>query len=212
MKYIQNEQGNSAFYLLWIIGMTAVVFIIVMNIGRVYIVKQQAATATQQAAIAGTSVLIEATNEGVDAFDQMIIPEVKVECIFDKPVKESVNERVQQLRDSGKTSDLIYITAFNDELIPKMNQCDSLKGKILESVSSSTDQYVTAARNTLESNEANSERLEVLLSDTKWRVEVKADATFETITDGSYLKSFKTEIPQKGYGPPMEYLKVVYGY
>jgi len=51
-----------------------------------------------------------------------------------------------------------------------------------------------------------------LLSDTEWRVEVKADATFEAITDGSYIKSFKSEILQKGYGPPMEYLEVAYGY
>ena len=65
MKYLNNERGNSAFYIIWLLGISAVIFVIVVNIAKVYVVKQHAATRTQQAAFAGTVVLLEATQEGI---------------------------------------------------------------------------------------------------------------------------------------------------
>ena len=61
MKYVGNDRGNSAFYLIWILGISAVIFVLVVNIAKVYLVKQKAATDAQQAAFAGTVVLLDFT-------------------------------------------------------------------------------------------------------------------------------------------------------
>ena len=69
MNVLKNERGHGMVYLLWIMVMSIAIFVIIVNISKVYAVKQQAATATQQAALAGTSVLLEATIQGIENFD-----------------------------------------------------------------------------------------------------------------------------------------------
>jgi hypothetical protein len=53
MKYVQNEKGNAAFYLLWLLGIVAIIFVLTINIIKVYVVKEHANLAVEQAALAG---------------------------------------------------------------------------------------------------------------------------------------------------------------
>lgn len=213
MKHMKNERGNAAFYLIWILGISAVIFVLVVNIAKVYLVKEQAATATQQAAFAGTVVLLEATQEGIESFDSDLTKSTAQKVLDGgKTIQEQIDEKVEELEGQGEDLQLAYIKAYNSILPEKMDKHPQFKNEMEDTFQDPglSSRLLSAVQSTIFANEANAEGLEVILSDTKWRVEVKADATFETVTDGTYLKSFTSKIPQKGYGPSLEYVKFIY--
>lgn len=212
MNYLKNEQGNAVFYLIWLLGVSAVIFVIVVNIAKVYVVKQQAATATQQAAFAGTVVLLDVTQEGIESFDSDLTKSA-AQKVLDrgKSIQNQIDEKVEEFVNEDIDLQLAYIKAYNEILPEKINKHPQFKKEMEDTFKNSnlSDRLLSAVQSTITENEANADDVEVLLSDTKWRVEVTADATYSTITDGSYLKSFKSDIKQKGSGPSLEYLESV---
>jgi len=213
MKHLKNERGNSAFYLIWILGISAVIFVIVVNIAKVYLVKEQAATATQQAAFAGTVVLLETTQEGIQDFDSDLMKSTDQKVLDGgKTIQEQIDEKVDELVGQGEDLQLAYIKAYNSIIPDKMNKHPQFKNEMKDKFNDSdlSGRLYNAVQSTITANEANPVSVEVVLSNTKWRVEVKADSTFDTVTDGTYLKSFTSKIPQKGYGPELEFVKFMY--
>lgn len=209
MNHMKNEKGNSAFYLIWILGISAVIFVIVVNIAKVYLVKEQAATATQQAAFAGTVVLLEATSEGIENFDSDLVKSATQKLDDEgKSIEDQVNEKVEEFMNSGEDRQLAYIQAYNAVLPKKMSKHPLFKAEMEDTFRDSGlgGRLLSAVQTTIIDNEANADDVVVVLSDTKWRVEVIADATYTTVTDGTYLKSFKSDIKQKGAGPSLNYL------
>ena len=61
MKHIENEKGSAAIFLLWIMTVIIVLSLLIVNIAKVYAVKQQASTAAQLGAFAATSDILFAT-------------------------------------------------------------------------------------------------------------------------------------------------------
>jgi hypothetical protein len=212
MKYLSNDRGNSAFYLIWIIGISAVIFVIVVNIAKVYVVKQHAATATQQAAFAGTVVLLEATQEGIQNFDSDLTKSAAQKVIDEgKSIEDQIDEKVDEFVEQDEDLQLAYIKAYNLVLPEKIEKHPQFKKEMEDTFRDSglSGKLLSTVQSTIAANEANAESVEVLLSDTKWRVEVTADATYKTITDGTYLKSFTSDIKQKGIGPSLQYLESI---
>ena len=212
MKYLSNDRGNSAFYLIWIIGISAVIFVIVVNIAKVYVVKQHAATATQQAAFAGTVVLLEATQEGIENFDSDLTKSAAQKVIDKgKSIEDQIDEKVDEFVAQDEDLQLAYIKAYNEVLPEKIKKHPQFKKEMEDTFSDSglSGKLLSAVQSTITANEANAESVEVLLSNSKWRVEVTADATYKTITDGTYLKSFTSDIKQKGIGPALQYLESI---
>ena len=209
MNYIKNERGNSVFYILWLFGISAVIFVLVVNIAKVYVVKQQADTATQQAAFAGTVVLLEATAKGIENFDDDPVISVDQKLSDLKTIEEQVKEKANELIDEGEDVQLAYIQAYNIVLPEKMEKYPLFKKEMEDTFKDVelSGELLSAVQTIITENDANPESVEVVLSETKWRVEVKADATYSTLTDGTYLKSFTSDIQQKGAGPPLKYLK-----
>ncbi|WP_075618559.1 hypothetical protein [Paenisporosarcina indica] len=213
MKYLKNERGNSAFYLIWILGISAVIFVIVVNITKVYLVKEQTATATQQAAFAGTIVLLETTQEGIEDFDSDLTKSAAQKVLDGgKTIQDQIDEKVEELMGQGEDLQLAYIKAYNSIIPEKMNKHPQFKSVMKDKFSDSglSGRLYHAVQSTIEANKANHASVEVVLSNSTWRVEVKADSDFETVTDGTYLKSFSSKIPQKGYGPSLDYVKFMY--
>ena len=212
MRHLDNERGNGLVYILWIMVSSIAICVIVLNIAKVYVVKQQAATATQQAALAGTSVLVKAAKEGVAAFDASpldIFPDVKKQREFDneKSVSELIDEKAQENQSKGQPKDIAYINAMNDILVPRM----ALYGLLNELVNSNVDAVKTAfgqtVRDVVVKNGGNLDRIEVTFT-SDFRVEVEADVTYESITDSAedFIKSMTQEVPQKGYGPTLKFV------
>ena len=216
MNVLKNERGHGMVYLLWIMVMSIAIFVIVVNIAKVYAVKQQAATATQQAALAGTSILLEATIRGVENFDDYpdtLHPDWVAQRGMDsKSVTALLDEKVTQLKQSGQAEDIAYIQAMNELLPSRIQAYGLLKTLIKTEIDASGTAFTDTVKQVIEANDGNLERSTVTLTTPEYRIEVIADVTYESVTDSatSYIKDIVKEIPQKGTGPSMTYLKGLY--
>lgn len=211
-RYIDNEKGNSIFFILWLFGIVAVVFLIVANIAKIYVVQAQANSSVEQAAFAGTSVLIDETTKTIEEFDGSVISAAQKALDGGKSINEQIEEKQQKLTDSGKASDLSYIQVLNDVLPGELEEHPLLKEAFREHFSDSTlnSRIQNAAQSILTDNDANPEDMDLILSTEDWRIEVKSTATFESISDKKLIEVFQEKIPQKGYGPKLKYLEKVY--
>lgn len=196
-------------------AMITLSFLLVI-IGKVYAVKQQAATATRLAALAGTSVMLETTLRGVEKFDDFpdpLHPDPLAQKLADgKSVKALLNERAAELQHSGQAKDIAYVNAMNEILSPRISAYGLLSRLIRHEIDASESVFTDAVRQVLVANDGNLERSTVTLTGPDYRVEVIADVTYESITDSaqSYMPDFVKDIPQKGYGPSMKYLNSIY--
>lgn len=217
MKYLKDEKGSSLVYLLWIFTATIVLFLIVTNIARIYIVKQQASAAAELAALAATGEILTVTEEGIRDYDIAMASWAAAEGLSYNPLWDEIELAIDGLVASGKTKHEAYTKVFNDKLpgllfdaplVPDAppNLKDYVKSRFDTYLASRMD---TTVRQIIRENEGNDEpgHVEIVISPEKSRVEVKTDATYDTITDGSLLTSFSEDIPQKGYGPPLKYLE-----
>jgi len=206
MKYVKNEKGSAAIYLLWIMTVIVALTLIIVNIARVYIVKQQASTAAELGAFAATSEILDSTEDIIKDFDREVMVEDSNEPLWDE-----IDERIADYVRMGKSEQEAYIKALNEVLPGRLSDPilnGLFKAKFTGSTALSTDIYNTV-RTVIRENEGNEEHLEIVISKEKYRVEVKTDATYKTITDGKIIDSFTKDIPQIGYGPKLSYLQYV---
>ncbi|KAA9015975.1 pilus assembly protein TadG-related protein [Niallia endozanthoxylica] len=222
MKFVKNENGNAAIFMLWLLGIVAIIFVIIVNIIKVYVVKEQANLAVEQAALAGTAVLLEKTKEAVNEFDTrptvdpLYLADREVQKLTDsgKSVEMLIEEETEKYLARGMDEGDAYIKAANKILPSRVNGHPFLKKELKRSLglSSSDAAYLfsSAVLKTIDENEAKTEKTEIELSREDWRVEVKSVVQFETISDQKFIASFLSEIPQKGYGPTLAYLENVY--
>ncbi|MFC4410822.1 pilus assembly protein TadG-related protein [Chungangia koreensis] len=221
MKQLADEKGSSLVYLLWILTATIVLFLILTNIARIYIVKQQASAAAELAALAATGDILSVTEEGIKEYDNAMASWMAADGLsYDDPLWEEIELELDGLVASGKTKHEAYTKVFNEKLpsllfdVPAVvpdappNLKDIVKSRFDTYLASRMD---TTVRQIIRENEGNDEpgHVEIVISPDKSRVEVKTDATYDTITDGSLLASFSEDIPQKGYGPPLKYLEKI---
>ena len=210
MKHLDNEKGSAAIFLLWIMTVIIVLTLIIVNVAKVYAVKQQASTAAQLGAFAATSEILFATEEAIKDFDEAMMETLgegeEYEALWDE-----IDERKNSYMASGSGEERAYIKALN-EMLPSRLGNPILKGffnaKFRVDAALSTKIYNTV-RTVVRENEGNEEHLEVVISKEKYRVEVKTDATYETIAGGEYINSFTKDIPQEGYGPELSFLENV---
>ncbi|RUL54227.1 pilus assembly protein TadG-related protein [Lysinibacillus antri] len=210
MKYVKDEKGSATIYLLWIMTTIIVISVIVINIARVYVVKHQASTAAHLGAIAATSEILFATEEAIKEFDEKMLELLEVDADYE-PLWDEILERKSEHMSMGDAEEEAYIKSLN-EILPSSLSNELLKEifemKFKMDPTLSSDIYHSVEKIVRE-NEGNEEHLEIVISEDKYRVEVKTDATFDSITDGSFLNRFSKDIPQKGYGPSLRYLQYV---
>lgn len=213
MKHLNNERGNGLVYMLWIMVVSIAICVIVLNIAKVYAVKQQAANATQLAALAGTSVLLNAAKDAIEEFDlQFDAEDVKLQLEVDdgKSIGVLVDEKAEEYQNNGLAKDIAYINAMNDILTPRMAAYGLLKSKMDIHVGGVHGKFKQTVRDVVKKNGGNEDRIVVTFT-TDFRVEVEADVTYESITDSTeqYIKKITDEVPQKGYGPSLKFLQGV---
>lgn len=221
MKYVSNERGNGLVYILWIMVTSIVICVIVLNIAKVYAVKQQAATATQQAAIAGSFEYVNAAKQVIAAFDQLIAMEDEEEAegeeteeTVNMSLSDLIDEKASENKGKGQLEEIAYINALN-EILPTMEIRFPDEYQLIMSL------YLIPAKKDVEEmaqkviteNDGNLEHFKVNLVLPDYRIEVKASVTYESITDESeeFMKNLEEEVLQKGTGPSLSFLKGIVG-
>lgn len=213
MRQVKNEDGNSLVYIMWLLSMCGVIILIVLNITGVYMTKQNASTATEQAALAGTAVMMKATDDAIKDFDKDLIRSLdqKLDDTL-KSVETLVQEKKEEYKNAGKNDQTARILAYNaiipERLIKYPEMLEVFKDKFgSQQLANDLNREINYILN---ENGTMVDTAELVLSNTDWRIEVKASASFSTITDGKYLNEFAKDIPQKGVGPKLAYLEYIY--
>ncbi|MDI3311265.1 MAG: hypothetical protein QJR05_07530, partial [Thermoanaerobacterium sp.] len=143
MKYVKNEKGNAAFYLLWLLGIVAIIFVLTINIVKVYVVKEHANLSVEQAALAGTAVLLEKTKESVEAFDTSIDPLYLIQSSLqkkldhNKSVGELIEDKKKNYMNNGVHEADAYIKAANEILPERLQKYSLLKYEFMKRFGSS---------------------------------------------------------------------------
>lgn len=220
MKWLNNERGNAAIFMLWLLGIVAIIFVLTINIVKVYIVKEHSSLSAEQAALAGTAVLIENTAQAIENYERnpnyLLIRELHENELADgKPISALIEEKKNEYVNSGRDESAAYIEAANDILTKsRLNWNGFLKQELrreLSETKAGAEALVrSAVMNVINSNHARTEDTEISFSLDKWRVEVKSTVRFESVSDNKYISRFIEDIPQKGYGPTLAYMENVY--
>lgn len=219
MIFLKDEKGSAFIYLLWILTTVIVISLVIINITRVYVVKQQASTSAQLGALAATTDILIVTEEAIKEYDAEMIRRLQEMAILEpeetvvieyEPLWELINERKLVLTAGGKISQGAYIQALN-EILPGKIEDPLLRGLFDNKFRSPylSNRIYSSVKKIVNENEGNAENISIKISEDNYRVEVITDATYNTITDGRRLASFSKDIPQKGYGPKLSYLKYV---
>ncbi|WP_050613839.1 Tad domain-containing protein [Bacillus testis] len=210
MNHLTNEKGNAVFYLLWLLGIVALVFVLVINIAKVYIMKEQANTAVEQAALAGTGFLIEKTKDVIKEYDDSPVSILqKTECEM-KTIEEIVDEKARGYNSLSSKSER-YLRALNEVLPDMIRRYPELKEFFQSSFLNIETIILPSVQEVLSGNESNvDENTDVQFNKNKNRIEVKSTITFASISDGKWIRYFKGKIPQRGYGPSLQYLNAIF--
>jgi hypothetical protein len=220
MRYIENEKGNAAIYMLWLLGIVAVIFVLTVNIVKVYVVKEHANLAVEQAALAGTSVLLDKTMEAVEEFDSS----PNLDFFADRDLQRIANEgkSIGQLLEERQSEHMAvdmdeadaYIKAANEILPENIKLYSSLRKEMKNKLGLTSPDLNSLISPTIldaiSKNDGRTEQTEIEISTEKWRVEVKSSVQFEALSDQEFISRFVKDIPQKGYGPSLVYLKDIY--
>lgn len=217
-KPLQNEKGNASIYLLWLMGIVALIFVVTINIVKVYVVKEQANLSVEQAALAGTAVLLDKTKEAVTAFDSnpLYTVESAAQRMADggNGISMLIDEKKLEYMKNGADEADAYMKAANEILPPRLEQYLFLKKEFRDRLGNSPSDipYLIspAVQDVIDENKGNTGDTEVFFSSSHPRVEVKSTVTFQSISDHKYITAFLKKIPQKGYGPELSYLAKVY--
>jgi hypothetical protein len=218
MRYINNERGNAAIFLLWLLGIVAIIFLLTVNLVKVFIVKEHANVAVEQAALAGTSVLLDKTKEAVSEFDSkftldpLYLADREAQRLADggKSVSQLIEDKKTLLMSRGHGQGDAYIKAANDILPDRIKRHYFLRQELQHVLNYPGSEFTSAVVQVLDQNQARVEDTEIVLSSDDWRVEVKSTVRFESISDHEYIGEFVKDIPQVGYGPTLKYLENIY--
>ncbi len=116
-KWIHNQRGNSFFYIIWLLGIVAILLLIIVNMAKVYVTKAQANTAVEQSALAGTAVLLKATKEVVTNFDEDPLAAVPQKALDGgKSLQDLIDEKQKEFQQQGMVETSAYLSALNDIL------------------------------------------------------------------------------------------------
>ncbi|MGI8386742.1 hypothetical protein [Robertmurraya sp. P23] len=218
MKVWNNERGNAAIYMLWLLGIVAIIFVLTINIVKVYIVKEHSSMSAEQAALAGTAVLVEKTSQAIENYESNPV-NIPVRGLHELAEGRKISELIEKKKNdyisSGYDESDAYIKAVNNVLTKgRLDWNGFLKKELRDELSDSASGAEYLIRPTIleviEKNSAREEDTEVSFSSDKWRVEVKSTVRFESVSDNRIISTFIEDIPQRGYGPKLAYIEHVY--
>ncbi|WP_156289392.1 hypothetical protein [Oceanobacillus salinisoli] len=211
-KSLDDERGNAAIYLIWLLGIVSIIFLIVINISKVYITGAQSSNATEQAAIAGTSVIVSETKTAIEKFDANPLSDLTRAHHNMKSMGDVIEDQKDSYEDTGLSEDQAYIKALNHVLPEEIDAHPLLENTIKEhfiSVGLNNRIYSTVT-SIIEENHGNAADTQVILSDEDWRLEVESSVDYNSISDQKYIPEITEKIEGEGFGPTLEYLSRLY--
>ncbi|MGM8214855.1 Tad domain-containing protein [Bacillaceae bacterium W0354] len=215
MTYLRNERGNAVFFLIGTLSIVGVIFLIVMNIGRAFVIGAHASNVAEQAAYTATHVYVEKTNDAIKDYDSWFILQPDfIDLGIDK-VGDLVDDKHEAYKNAGYGNNQAYIMALNHVLPNEINSRPIFKQYLKSYIANITTGEIFGEIYTiLDANDGdfikNETEFLAPYYNTDWRVQVKVKIKFSRIADGEYINDGEHKYDRTGYGPELTYLEELY--
>lgn len=211
-KFLRNERGNIAIFVLGLLAINMVLFVFVINLGTVFATKEKSSTISQQASMVATSVFYEEVRRVIYEYEHETLEGV-LKAFFEN-IEDKVNDRKQQLSNSdyytGWSNNEIELEAFDQVLSQELNKT-VVRKKLKELLRSEPveNKVIQSVKNTIKVNDGLLEGAQLKIENNKFFV--RASYEFKSITFKDSIDDyFKENIYQSSAGPKIDFLEVVW--
>ncbi|MBM7588266.1 hypothetical protein JOC86_004863 [Bacillus pakistanensis] len=212
-RIFQNERGNIALFVIGILAIMMVLFVFILNLSKVFAVKEQANSTSQQASLAATAVLYDQIEVAIKKYEDETLPGLIDK--HPKSIAEKIDEKIIELNSNPNYSDYssneISIEAVDivlrDELskgIGKEELAKTLEDEIEQNIIKS---MTSEARQTILENNGNLQGATLTIDD--GQVHVKASNTVEATSYDGFFNNFAEELFQTSAGPKIDFLEYI---
>lgn len=214
MKKLHNEQGNITLFTVGSMFLVMLMFIFVMNLGKVFAVKEEAHTSAQHASLAATAVLYEEIWDAVDDYENTIIGMLES---YPKTIREKVDEKRIELSNSHPdwSYNESYVEAIDQVLAKEMRsgfESGLLKSAIKHELHFDMKYKMKQqASYTINLNGGTLNGAEIKFFEDN-RIYVRAANTMDSIDYGTFFNSFTDDVYQVGAGPEINFLDELDGW
>jgi hypothetical protein len=230
MNKSKNEKGNISLLVMGLMGVTMIMFLVVLSFSKVFAIKEKASTASEQASYAATSVIYEVVMESVEEYDSSLPG--KVEEVIDKTLKERIEEKKEEISTFNPflSENEAKIEAINKVISDELNNDDPLNpglglglglgarkellNKILldNLTSDSTNQRIrSAVSDVIINNDGILEGTTIEYLD-NYQIKVETSARYEALKYDELIPEDKRKLKQKSKGPEIDFIKEVNGW
>ncbi|OCA80720.1 hypothetical protein F7984_01720 [Pradoshia sp. D12] len=225
MRKRLNEDGSTTLFILGMLSVMMIMFIVLYNYAKVYAVKEQAFTSSQQASLAATAEFYDRVWNLVaefDGTDEENLPQpdpdsedaLEVNPITKLKIKEMVERKKTELANSypEKSTNEVHIMAIDEVLSEELSSGlgkKRLKEILIDNYEHSIKAGTVAkAKEVILANDGKLEKAQIRLFKDN-RIYVRAANEFEG--QGKLFDGFKEKLFQTGAGPEIGFLSYLDG-
>lgn len=204
-ELLNNERGSGLYITMFYFVIVGITLILILNIVMIFLQKEQASNAAEQASFAATSAVYDKVNAVVKEHVKIIhIGKTTIE----EPLIEKVATAEQAIRasNSNLSNNEIHIQAVNQVLLSEIPDDGNLKEKINTAVNSVDIQGIL--KKYIKSNHGK-EEITPDWDIVDYRIEVIAKSEFEAVHHNGIQYGSDDDIPQKGIGPKLSFLQAL---
>jgi hypothetical protein len=224
----KSEKGNISLLVMGLLGVTMIMFLVVLSFSKVFAIKEKASTASEQASYAATSVIYEVVMDSIEEYDSTLPG--KVDEVIDKTLVEKIEEKKEELLTFNPflSQNEAKIEAINKVISEELNNGGGtgqglglglgvrkeLLNKILldNLTSESTNQKIrSAVSDVIINNDGILEGTTVEYLD-EYQVKVETSARYEALKYDELIPEDKRKLKQKAKGPEIDFIKDLNGW
>ncbi|MBY6038558.1 hypothetical protein KUV80_18140 [Fictibacillus nanhaiensis] len=224
----KNEKGNISLLVMGLLGVTIIMFLVVLSFSKVFAIKEKASTASEQASYAATSVIYEVAMESVEEYDNSLPG--KVDEAIDKTLQEKIEEKKEERLTFNPflSENEAKVEAINEVISNELKngsgpgldlglglgvQKELLNRILLDNLTSeSTNQRIrSAVANVVINNDGILEGTIIEYLD-EYQVKVETSARYEALKYDELIPEDKRKLKQKAKGPEIRFIKEISGW
>ncbi|WP_370296568.1 pilus assembly protein TadG-related protein [Rossellomorea marisflavi] len=205
----RNEEGNSALFVIGLMGIMMILFVFVLNFAKVFAVKEEAMTTSQQASLAATAVFYEEMNRWIEEYED---EKGILEKLLDgKSIPEKIEEKKSDLAGKGKYRDYsdneLSIEALDlvmRDVLTKGDANPDLHNELAREIEyTMMPLMMSEARDTIIKNGGNTSGATIAVKN--GQVYVRASNTMEGTSFKGFFTDLKEDLFQDAAGPKIDF-------
>lgn len=192
---LKSQKGNAVILTIWTLSVLGLMIVIIMNIAKVYVVKEQASIAAEQASLAASAVVYDEVGKVIEHYEN--------EDLFeDETLQEKVEKEEQRLQSQNGNLSLneAHIQAIDYVLLQVLRQDEALREEIKGALERAGGDVQAVVSNIISKNGGKPSGTQIHYFNDDKRIEVVTSARFEAVKYKSMFTGSDSDVSQRGIG------------